>query len=61
MRIEKNCLLENLQNFAPQLQTVRGDLTIRDNRRLSPSEVTRFVDRLTVLGEVRIESNGADL
>lgn len=61
LRIENNRLLEDLQNFAPQLQTVRGDLTIRDNRRLSPSEVTRFVDRLTVLGEVRIEANGEDL
>lgn len=61
LRIENNRSLEDLRAFAPELQTVRGDLTIRDNRRLSPSEVTRFVGRLTVLGEVRIESNGEDL
>lgn len=61
LRIEDNRALEDLRSFAPELQTVRGDLTIRDNRRLSANEVARFVGRLTILGEVRIESNGEDL
>lgn len=61
LRIENNRELEDLSLFAPRLQTVRGDLTISDNRRLSPGEVTRFVGRVTVLGQVRIESNGEDL
>lgn len=61
LRIENNRELEDLRLFAPRLQTVRGDLTISDNRRLSPGEVTRFVGRVTVLGQVRIESNGEDL
>lgn len=61
LRIENNRALEDLRSFAPELQTVRGDLTIRDNRRLSANEVTRFVGRVTVLGQVRIESNGEDL
>ncbi|HRE87825.1 MAG TPA: hypothetical protein PK095_01685 [Myxococcota bacterium] len=59
LRIEDNPDLEDLSDFVPELQTVRGDVRILSNPKLSTQQINTFLARLEVLGEVILDDGHA--
>lgn len=52
LRIEDNPDLEDLSDFVPKLVTVRGDVRILSNPKLSARQIDAFLARLEVLGDI---------